>query len=287
MIKKFNEYGKGNLEKLTQEQIDFLDANTSSRFKGSQNLWSVDPDGRVSINGDFSMYGKGMKNFLGIDFHRVTGNFNCSENLLTNLEGCPEYVGGSFECSYNEITSLEGAPSYVGKDFDCMSNKLTSLEGCPEEIEGTFSCEENQITSLNGGPYIVLEDYICSDNKLTNLEGAPSEVGGDFSASKNSITTLEGFNTLITGYLNLTQNKIEEIPFGNRRLIFSSIKMEKNPFWDKTIKPVIEKDPDANDPVIISNFIKKIFYDKDITFNDFFLLKKYDKLKTKIDKYFF
>ena len=32
---------------------------------------------------------------------RVNGNFNCSKNLLTNLEGSPEKVGRDFYCYNN------------------------------------------------------------------------------------------------------------------------------------------------------------------------------------------
>jgi hypothetical protein len=29
-----------------------------------------------------------------LNFRRVSGNFDCSNNYLTSLMGCPEYVGG-------------------------------------------------------------------------------------------------------------------------------------------------------------------------------------------------
>ena len=33
-------------------------------------------------------------------------------------------VGGNFNCSYNELTSLEGAPKTVGRDFYCGNNPV-------------------------------------------------------------------------------------------------------------------------------------------------------------------
>jgi hypothetical protein len=67
------------------------------------------------------------------------GDFNCSRNQLTSLEGVPKEVGGDFDCSYNQVTSLEGAPKEVqGGDFDCSSNQLTSLKGVPKEVGGSF-----------------------------------------------------------------------------------------------------------------------------------------------------
>ena len=46
---------------------------------------------------------------------------------------------GNFNCSFNNLTSLEGAPEIVGGNFDCAFNKkLKSLEGCPKEVGGDF-----------------------------------------------------------------------------------------------------------------------------------------------------
>ena len=33
----------------------------------------------------------------------VTGNFSCSDNNLTSLDGAPRSVGGDFDCSNNAI----------------------------------------------------------------------------------------------------------------------------------------------------------------------------------------
>jgi hypothetical protein len=54
----------------------------------------------------------------------VGGNFNCSYNELTSLEGAPKTVGENFGCSYNKLTSLDGAPKIVYKDFYCRNNTV-------------------------------------------------------------------------------------------------------------------------------------------------------------------
>ena len=56
------------------------------------------------------------------------GNFNCSYNQLTSLEGAPSEVGGYFWCSYNQLTTLEGAPKEVSGDFTCYNNKKQFTE---------------------------------------------------------------------------------------------------------------------------------------------------------------
>ena len=62
----------------------------------------------------------------------VSGNFYCSYNQLTSLQGAPQSVGGSFYCSYNQLTSLQGSPKSVGGSFFCNNNQLTSFQGFPK-----------------------------------------------------------------------------------------------------------------------------------------------------------
>jgi hypothetical protein len=77
------------------------------------------------------------------EFH-VEGNYKCSYNKLTSLEGAPTHVGGHFSCSHNKnLSSLEGAPTHVGGNFWCSENKLTSLEGAPSHVGGNFWCKYN------------------------------------------------------------------------------------------------------------------------------------------------
>jgi len=99
----------------------------------------------MKLKGLFESTGKSVAD-LGIDYK--SGNFNCSYNELTSLEGAPSHVGGNFNCSYNELTSLAGAPSHVGGDFYCYDNKLISLEGAPSRVSGSFYCAHNKLTSL-------------------------------------------------------------------------------------------------------------------------------------------
>jgi hypothetical protein len=80
---------------------------------------------------------KGDLNLIGLDLTKlpdilkditVGGNFNCSYNELTSLEGAPKTVGESFGCSFNKLTSLVGAPKSVGEDFYCRNNNVKFTE---------------------------------------------------------------------------------------------------------------------------------------------------------------
>ena len=102
--------------------------------------YTINENGLIDVNGDVRLIKQVDK--LPFKFGKVSGNFNCDNNKLTNLEGCPSYVGGDFHCSDNQLTSLKGCPNHIVGDFHCLDNKLTSLKGCPKEIKGNFSCDE-------------------------------------------------------------------------------------------------------------------------------------------------
>ena len=200
---------------LTPDQKDFLDKHT----KGT---WSLNPStGLVDVDGNFDCSREGLKDFLGVRFGAVSGDFYCDGNNLKSLEGAPQTVGGNFNCS-NNLTSLAGAPETVGGNFDCGSNNLTSLAGAPETVGGNFDCDNNNLTSLEGAPQTVVEDFwcqrnnltslegapktvrnfYCSENNLTSLEGAPETVGEDFSCRKNNLKSLEGAPETVGGYFS-------------------------------------------------------------------------------------
>ena len=168
--------------KLTEEQTDFLNRFT----KGS---WKLNSEtGLIDIKGEFYCPDEGLKDFKGIKFGVVTGDFDCSHNKLTSLVGAPQKVGEDFDCSHNKLTSLVGAPQKVGAGFRCHNNKITSLVGAPQEVGWEFNCDSNKLTSLVGAPQKVVEYFSCDNNQLTSLEGAPQEVGKDFHCEKNPIS---------------------------------------------------------------------------------------------------
>jgi len=81
------------------------------------NSVNIDDNGYVTIVGDFDCSEQNLTNLKGVTFKEVTGNFSCWGNEITSLVGCPETVGGDFNCGQNKITSLDGSPKTVGKDY--------------------------------------------------------------------------------------------------------------------------------------------------------------------------
>jgi hypothetical protein len=92
------------------------------------------------------------KNLI-IDVHGVV---NLEHRKIGNL---PEYiqfgkVAGFFDCADNNMTSLRGCPKYVEGYFACDHNNLKTLDGCPKRVDGTFHCNVNKTKFT--------EDYVRS-----------------------------------------------------------------------------------------------------------------------------
>jgi hypothetical protein len=152
--------------------------------------YTINSDGSIDVDGDVDLSVSQSK--LPLKFRNVSGDFSCSGNELTTLEGCPQTVGGGFYCHSNKLTTLEGCPQSVGDNFDCSDNKLTTLVGCPQTVGGYFDCSDNELTTLEGCAQSVGDNFVCSYNKLTTLEGCAQSVGGYFNCSDNKLTTLVG-----------------------------------------------------------------------------------------------
>ena len=81
----------------------------------------LEENGRKVIQGNVyldELYLKELPEWL-VDVE-ITGDFDCSDNLLTSHKSSPKKVRSDFICSKNKLTTLEGGPVYVGVDFKCI-----------------------------------------------------------------------------------------------------------------------------------------------------------------------
>jgi hypothetical protein len=148
--------------------------------------YTINSDGTVDVDGNVNLYFKGLTE-LPLKFRRVTGDFICSLNQLTSLEGSPKEVGGHFDCQGNQLTSLKGGPKEVSSNFNCADNQLTTLEGGPLSVGGNFFCSNNQLTNLVGGPEVVLGAYYALNNQINSFEGFPDDYEGVFDFTINPV----------------------------------------------------------------------------------------------------
>ena len=62
-------------------------------------------DGTYDYNGDINLLSLKLESLLDFKFRfrKISGDFYCSNNKLTSLEGAPQEIGGSFDCGHNFI----------------------------------------------------------------------------------------------------------------------------------------------------------------------------------------
>jgi len=124
---------------------EFREYANKISWKYKFSISKYNEDYSIDVNTDVHIvYVKYLK-YLPIKFNIALGDFNCANNDLISLEGCPKYVGGDFYCFKNQLTSLDGAPKYIGGNFGCYcygGNQFTSLKGAPEVIRGQWVIEE-------------------------------------------------------------------------------------------------------------------------------------------------
>lgn len=138
--------------------------------------YTINEDGSIDVDGDVDLTRKGLTK-LPLRFNKVTGDFYCFYNKLTNLKRCPIYVGGNFNCHSNELITLKWCPKFVGGDFNCCNNRLITLKWAPTAVtNGDFNCYGNELTLLEGAPLYVGDCFRCGHNPLTTLHGIPYTV---------------------------------------------------------------------------------------------------------------
>jgi hypothetical protein len=131
--------------------------------------YTINSDNSVDVDGDVYLCGKKLKS-IPLNFNIVNGYFDCGNDNLTSLKGCPVRVGNGFSCYRNELTSLQYSPQYVEScNFYCSMNKIESLQYCTELIRDNFSCIDNKLTSLEYHPTVYGRFY-CSDNQINTFE---------------------------------------------------------------------------------------------------------------------
>jgi len=167
------------MRELTPDQKRWLDScvrpNWYLASQGKEPSWELNPKtGLVDVHGDFISAKTGIRDFMGVKFGDVFGNFFASHNNLESLDGAPRKVGFEFHVQNNNLRSLKGSPREVGGSFNCSANDLDSLEGFPEKIGGSLMCGQNNLASFKGVPKgVKVKMLYCSYNPIVSLEGVP------------------------------------------------------------------------------------------------------------------
>ena len=125
----------------------------------------INKDGTIDVSGNVKI----SSSKIPLRFNRVSGNFNCSYNNLTSLNGSPTEVGGNFNCEHNNLINLSGGPKTINGDFICCNNRLETLYESPVYVGGNYFCYINNLTTLKDAPKEVGGLFYCSNNPLPDL----------------------------------------------------------------------------------------------------------------------
>lgn len=121
----------------------------------------INPDLSIDVRGDVDLSDMNLQK-LPLRFNRVTGSFWATNNILT---------------------SLDGSPQWVGKDFFVYNNNLSSLDGGAKVVIGEYSAQSNRLSSTNGFPLEVGSDFDISYNigtKKLTMDDIDVKIGGKF-----------------------------------------------------------------------------------------------------------
>lgn len=176
-----------------EKDLNMLDLIKLTDMYDNTGIYDIHSIPKGTYN-DLNISGYDLESLVEFNFDKdilVLGSFDCSNNKLTNLEGCPKTIYRDFNCSWNKLTSLYGSPKNVN-NFYCNWNELTTLEGCPEFVRHSYECTANHLITLKGSPKTINGNFYCNRNNLTSLEGAPEFVKNIFDCSRNQLTTLKG-----------------------------------------------------------------------------------------------
>lgn len=89
----------------------------------------------VDVPESVRLHDNKLKHIL-VKFNHIKGAFNCSDNILIDLQGAPEIVESYFHCANNRLNNLKNCPKYVHGHFYCDNNDIEHLEFLPENIGG-------------------------------------------------------------------------------------------------------------------------------------------------------
>ena len=103
--------------------------------------YTINMDGSIDVHNSVYLNGRNLTE-IPLQFNYVWGNFNCSNNRLTSLKGCPKrLLGQYFQCQWNLLSNLEYFP--IVEDYTRSSvgmNPLKSISGFNGNINLLF-CE--------------------------------------------------------------------------------------------------------------------------------------------------
>ncbi len=118
-----------NLQQILTEQQFYTDKNQIKRWLDEYEIskYLINPDHTVSVDNRVDIKNCNLKS-IPVKFKHIYGDFNCSNNQLTDLSWAPDITEGNFDCSYNQLTSMAGVPRTVEYTIFCNVNPFHTFK---------------------------------------------------------------------------------------------------------------------------------------------------------------
>ncbi len=188
-LKKNDRNYKENMKKNAYEFIDIYDMTNQSLLneliKEDRFFEILKTQGHqyiVNVKDSSNLYNKKLIE-IPFQFYHIKGTFNCSDNQIISLKGCPRFVHKNFFCNYNQLISLEYCPQFIQGYFNCSNNQIKSLDYTPDSFNG-INISMNKIVSLKG-IRMISGDLRAHYNEIESLEYFPEFINGDIFLQNN------------------------------------------------------------------------------------------------------
>lgn len=158
----------------------------------------VNNDGEIQSNESLlvcslNVSGSGISDLNGIESFTNLKNFNCENNLLTNIDTELASLTNleSLVCRYNQLTNLEVTQNTMLMHLHCNNNRLTSLDFTQNIALIYLVCSYNQLTSLDITQNTALVHLSCPYNRLTSLDATQNTALTLLACNGNQLTSLD------------------------------------------------------------------------------------------------
>ncbi len=186
----------------------------------------------VNVKKEVDLQSRNIVN-IPFKFGHIEGDFNISDNYISDVNFLPFYINGSFKAVYNHIENIN--VPIVKKNIQLGENHITSFQFNQNIIDGFLDLSRNKIQNIKGIPHV--NDFIAlNENELKDLSHFPM-VDGDIFIQKNKITSLQGLPEKINASLIAYENELNDLR-GCPSVIQGRADISKNPLM--TLKGVAQ-----------------------------------------------
>lgn len=182
-------------------------------FKGRQMKYSLDEERGIYTFQTITIEDselKSLKEFQELmdKPYEVLGDFDCSNNQLTDLVGGPVSVGGKMVLSKNPLKSLAGLPSKI-KSLELSGCQVKSLENLPGDLE-ELDVSDAPIKNIDISNCSELKKFSGKDLKTLSNVLFHDHHTERVSISGTSLKTMVGFPKKVN-YLRVENSKISTL----------------------------------------------------------------------------